>query len=217
MNEKLKKIADMLFDLGAIKFGAFKLKLHEKNPDAPLSPIYLNLRTPDNTKPGPLTPKVVQLIAECFIDKLLPTPNKYYDHVAGVPNAGDPFAAAFSQIFEIPLLRLKKTQDADHREITDLAEKVSPQGRDIVLLVDNLITKADSKLEAIRVLRKAGFGVGDVLVVVDREQGGSVELAANGYDLYSIFALTELLNYYVKTGHITADKRDEAVAYLEAN
>ena len=40
----LQQVADTLFDLGVIKFGAFRLKLHEKNPDAPLSPIYVNLR-----------------------------------------------------------------------------------------------------------------------------------------------------------------------------
>ena len=55
-------LADELFDLGAIQFGNFKLKLHEKNPNAPLSPIYLNLRTPDNPKPGNLTLKIVAQI-----------------------------------------------------------------------------------------------------------------------------------------------------------
>src|SRR3989344_4810594 len=45
----------------------FKLKLHEKNPLAPLSPFYLNLRTPDNPKPGPLTPEVVDLGAYCML------------------------------------------------------------------------------------------------------------------------------------------------------
>ena len=39
----------------------FRLKLHEKTPLAPLSPIYLNLRTPDNPKPGPLTLEIVEL------------------------------------------------------------------------------------------------------------------------------------------------------------
>ncbi len=30
----------------------FKLKLHETNPDEPRSPIFLNIRTPNNPKPG---------------------------------------------------------------------------------------------------------------------------------------------------------------------
>ena len=32
------------FRAGAIQFGAFRLKLHEDRPDAPLSPLYINLR-----------------------------------------------------------------------------------------------------------------------------------------------------------------------------
>ena len=61
------KLAQLLFKVGAIKFGAFKLKLHEKDPDAPLSPIYLNLRTdrhPEN--PGPLTDEMMNLIGSLF-------------------------------------------------------------------------------------------------------------------------------------------------------
>ena len=34
-----KQVANRIYDREAVKFGAFKLKLHEKNPDAPLSPI----------------------------------------------------------------------------------------------------------------------------------------------------------------------------------
>ncbi len=33
-------VADIILERGAFKFGAFKLKLHEKNPNAPLSPFY---------------------------------------------------------------------------------------------------------------------------------------------------------------------------------
>jgi hypothetical protein len=39
-----EQLAVELLNIGAIKFGNFRLKLHEKNPDAPLSPIYIDLR-----------------------------------------------------------------------------------------------------------------------------------------------------------------------------
>jgi len=49
----------------------FLLKLHEKDPDAPLSPVYFNLRTPGNPKPGLLVPAIVEiagraLYAHCY-------------------------------------------------------------------------------------------------------------------------------------------------------
>src|SRR5260370_16747363 len=44
MTEHQRAFADALLACGAAKFGAFRLKLHEAQPDAPLSPIYLDLR-----------------------------------------------------------------------------------------------------------------------------------------------------------------------------
>jgi len=44
-----------------------KLKLHEKNPDAPLSPFYINLRDRNNPKPGPLDQDDYDLIAHCLL------------------------------------------------------------------------------------------------------------------------------------------------------
>ena len=51
-------LARALFACGAVKFGAFKLKLHQTNPDAPLSPIYFNMRVVRSF------PKVLGLVAE---------------------------------------------------------------------------------------------------------------------------------------------------------
>ncbi len=48
MNKAQERLAERLFNEDVIKFGGFKLKLHEKNPEAPLSPIFFNLRTEDN-------------------------------------------------------------------------------------------------------------------------------------------------------------------------
>jgi len=59
---KKEKLALDLFGLGKIKFGAFKLKLHEKNPDAPLSPIYIDLRN--------LPDEIYQTIAELMAEIL---------------------------------------------------------------------------------------------------------------------------------------------------
>ncbi len=44
MTATQRAFADALLECGAVKFGAFRLKLHEREPDAPLSPIYVDLR-----------------------------------------------------------------------------------------------------------------------------------------------------------------------------
>ena len=59
LNKVQRDFALRLHEIGAVKIdtrldGGFKLKLHEKNPDAPLSPFYLNIRMQGH-KDGPLT------------------------------------------------------------------------------------------------------------------------------------------------------------------
>jgi uridine monophosphate synthetase len=173
----------------------FKLKLHEQNPGAPLSPIFLNLRTQDNPKLGPLTPEIVDLSARCMRE-VQRRAFVEFDAVAPVPRAGDPFGSALARLSGKPCLQMNKVdRDGDgHRRVTSLVNI------DIVgtaILVDDLITKADSKKEAIDVLRKAGLLVRDVFVLVDRQQGGREELTEIGCALHSVFTIGDLLDIYV--------------------
>lgn len=216
MNPFKEQVALNLFHLGAVKFGAFRLKLHEKNPDAPLSPIYLNLRTPQNPKPGPLTPEPVRLIA--FLMDTMVNELKF-ELVCGVPNAGDPFAEVLYEMQRMRLnglLQLGKSEEAGRRFVSDIHIGSFAPGN-TVLVVDDLITHADSKFEAIEVLEANKLIVKDVAVLVDREQGGSKELADKGYRLHSAFTLRWLVNFYAAQRLIEMSKRDEVLDYLQAN
>lgn len=219
-----KKLALTLFDLGAFqdktksKNGAgFKLKLHEKNPRAPLSPIYLNLRTPDNPKPGPLTPEAVNEIGK-ILYQIAQKHRLKYDRVVGVPRAGDPLTEAFYKMSgkKGSLLRLSKIEEATGRQVSQIIEGGYEVG-DGVLLIDDLITKADSKLEAIKILEEEGLQVIGILLLVDREQGGSEQLRKMGYDVYTVFTLSELLKFYLQAGKISQELFNEIKEYLASN
>lgn len=195
----------------------FKLKLHETNPDAPLSPFYLNLRTPDNPKQGPLTPTIVDLAARCMLtlsmdNKKLDTELRP-DAVAGVPRAGDPFALDVARLSGRPFLQMNKVTIDGQRRVTSIVNADTPQGSS-VLLVDDLITSADSKREAIEVLRDAGLKASHVIVLVDREQGGREELAKLGCTLHSVYTITDLLDLYVEEGKMTPQLRNSIRTYL---
>jgi len=86
-----------------------------------------------------------------------------------------------------------------------------------VLVLDDLVTEADTKLEAIAALEEAGLRVSALIVLLDREQGGSEELARRGYALHSIFTLSGLLYFYLQEGVLGLSKYDEVKAYLEAS
>lgn len=218
---ELKKIALALYDLGCVldrkqspDGKGFRLKLHERNPEAPLSPIYLNLRTPDNQKPGPLTPDVVDQIGHALWELVL---NKRIgDHahrVAGVPRAGDPLADAVSLRSGLPVLRLSKVEDAGTRKVTAVVEGDVIEGQE-VLIVDDLITQADSKLETIEVLRAHDLYPRAVYVIVDREQGGIQTLERRDIPCFALFTLTELLDCYVGSGRMSVEERADVVTYL---
>ena len=86
-----------------------------------------------------------------------------------------------------------------------------------MLLVDDLITKADSKIEAANVLEKNDLVVRDIAVLIDRQQGGKEALIQSGYRLHSVFNIMEMLHIYLDIGKITQERYNETVEYLRNN
>lgn len=219
MNAEQQALGLALYDIGCVldrkrspEGQGFRLKLHEKNPEAPLSPFYLNLRTPNNPKPGPLTPELVRESTQ-HLWALATEQHVHNVHcVAGVPRAGDPLARALSERVGIPFLTLRKEESGARRAVVGIDGIVTAGHK--ALLLDDLVTKADSKLEAIKILEGAGLSVRAVLVLVDREQGGAAELNARGYALHALFTITALLDLYVAEGRMTNAERTDIVTYL---
>jgi uridine monophosphate synthetase len=215
-------IAEFLFDSKAIKIDTqkgYKLKLHETNPDAPLSPIYLNLRTPENSKPGPLDEKSVGVVA-VLLWRYAQKHGLTFSAIAGLPNAGTPFAEAFKVVagwdhVNLPNIKLGKTEVDGIRKIEGVLDRDGAKPGDTVLVIDDLITRGDSKREGIEALRKDGFVVNDVLVLVDREQGGENDLRQLGVDLYSLTTLESILANLYQLGKITEEQLDKIRKYLD--
>lgn len=205
LNEMKRNVALGLLEAGAVKFGNFRLKLHEKQPDAPLSPIYVDLR---------ILRSIPQMMRHCVSVYKDMTAGLQCDYYADVPTAGTPFVAALAYETGTPMIspRLDDKTHGVKRKI----DGVFRQGQ-VALLIDDLITKADSKLEAIRILEENGLLVRDVVVLVDREQGGGEELASRGYACHSAFRLGDLLKFYRECGSITEADFGRTMQYLGLN
>lgn len=182
----------------------FALKGHEKKIDDPLSPYYINQR---NLQP-PVYEQIGVVLAE------IPTDAKP-DFCTGIPEAGTEIAKAYSKASGVPYVEgiFAKEQTETTRKIvgrTEAGEKKK------LRIIDDLVTGADTKLEAIKAAEALGYEVVDIMVVIDREQHGAEQLSQKGIKLYASFKITQLFDYYLRTERISKEKYDESKAYLSA-
>lgn len=210
-------LADSLMSVGAVQFGSFRLKLHETQPDAPPSPFFFNLRTPENPKPGPINSYVCKAIGFGFREVL----SGEFDGVCGIPNAGEPLAKGMWHLdddVDSKVITLVKEMKGDgSRRITGIASMNGFKPGARILLVDDVVTAADTKLEAIAVLREAGMVIEDLIVVVDREQGGADRVRQEGVRVHALYGVRELIDYYHRAGRIDAMTHDRALSYLSTS
>jgi uridine monophosphate synthetase len=171
----LAELSRALLDLGAVQFGTFTLKSGAE------SPVYLDLRLLVSD------PATLRLVARAYAAVLA---DLEFDRIAALPYAGLPIGTAVSLETSRPLVYPRK-------EVKEYGLRRSIEGRfapgETVVVLDDLISDGGSKLEALAPLRDAGLVVRDVVVLVDRQGGGSAALEAAGLSLHSVATLTEIV------------------------
>ena len=181
------------YKLEIIKFGKFTLKSGIE------SPFYVDLR------PLASDPKILKKLAEHLLE-ILPKDNKL-DLICGVPYAALPMATVMSLLSEIPLIMKRK--EAKGYGTKKLIEGIYKQGQSC-LLVEDVITSGKSLLETIAEVEKEGLKVSDIVVVLDRQQGGKELLEQKGYRVHTLFTIAEVVKILHEAGEID----DEQVAKI---
>lgn len=181
----------------------------------PLLPIYIDLHTGNDSKPGPLLGSTVDR-ATRYMQFMRHEHKLEVSAVAGIPEAGEPFARRWNQLSnDLRLIRLGNEMRAGEREMVVLdpsTELVDTQA----LLVDDLLAKNTiSKFQALRALHEHRIHAAAVMVFLDLEQGGAQDLRRCGCDVYSIFTLRELLDLYVDSEDITEAYRHKVLAHYQ--
>ena len=174
-SEKLDLLKEIL-ENGCLKLGRFKLK------SGKISPFYLDLRRIISN------PDLLAKIADVYL-KILEKLD--FDRIAAIPLAALPIATAISLKKSIPFI-YPRLVPKDHGT-GNVIEGIFKRGERVVL-IDDVITTARSKLEAIKVLNDAGLLVSDLIVLVERDSMGREELEKQGIRLHSYAGLLELLD-----------------------
>lgn len=195
----MNTLYEEIFSAGCIKFGEFKLK------SGIMSPVYCDFRGLVSN------PALLREIGQALGER---AKQIGCDRLAGIPYAGLPLGVAASLASGIPMIYPRK--EAKDYGTKKLIEGAYNEG-DRVLVIDDIITDGASKIEAIAPLKEAGLVVTDVLIILDREQGGDKILAKAGYTLHSLGKLSEVLDALVAAGKVEAEMRARVAEFIAAN
>lgn len=188
-----------LYDCGCVQFGEFKLK------SGLISPIYIDLRLLVSH------PIILRQVAQAMAG-LVQERELVFDRLAAIPYAALPIGVALGLELGRPLVYPRK-------EVKDYGTGRAIEGvfrpGETALLVDDLITRGHAKIEALAPLLEAGLVVRDVVVLIDREQGGEAELASMGYRLHSVLRLGALLDALASAGRLPVSQVQEIMQWIK--
>lgn len=199
IQDTVKEVALSLYEIGAIKFGGFRLK------SGVLSPYYIDLRLIVSY------PKLLQQIADLMWEKIKDLP---FDLVCGVPYTALPIATAISLHHDIPMLmRRKEAKDYGTKKII---EGVFQPGQNC-LVIEDLVTSGASIFETIQPLEQEGLKVTDTLVFLDREQGGGKIIEKKGYRFHSVIKIRELLKILQQEQKVSETLIQDVEKFIKEN
>lgn len=187
-----------LHKIGVIKFGAFTLK------SGLLSPYYIDLREMISY------PKLLEGISKRLSEKVQELD---FDVVTGIPYTALPLAVLVASQLGKPLIFMRKEEKA-YGTRKMLIGRPNPGAGCVV--IDDLITTGESKIEIAEALEKEGVVVKDFVVVIDRSSGGRDDLKKNGYDLHSLMTIEEIGSVLLKHNLITEEKKREVDEFTHA-
>ncbi len=192
-------LVTQLYELGSVQFGDFTMASGLQ------SPIYIDLRRLI------ARPALLNLVAQSYIEIL---DGLNFDHLAAVPYGALAIGTAVSLAMDRPLIFPRK--EAKSHGTGRIIEGLYSAG-DKAVIIEDLVTKGGSALKAIDALEAVDLIVSDVVVLIDREQGGRQAINSRGYRLHAALAPSEMLNLLQELGHISADEATAVRQYLAAS
>lgn len=194
-----KDLVLSLYKIGAIKFGQFTLK------SGKVSPYYIDLRSLCSY------PKLLKQIAKRY-GKILSKIK--HDLIAGVPYSAIPIATAIA-------LNNNKRMIFTRKELKDHGIKRLIEGvfkpKEKAVIIDDVISNGASKLEVIEPLKREGLIVKDIIVLLDRGQGGPSLMKKKGYVCHYLIDIFDIISVLKRHKKITKTQVEESKSFLAQN
>jgi uridine monophosphate synthetase len=173
----LESLVITLYDIGAIQFGKFKLR------DGKKTTVYIDLRLIISY---PLVLRQIATFYHTFLDRL----GLEFDLLTTPPMAGLPIATALCLEMNRPLIYPRKiAKNYGSGKGIEGAWSIGQRA----VVIDDVVSSGHSIVQAIAALKAKGLQVNDAVVFIDRELGGVNMLEREGYRLFYIIPLSDVL------------------------
>jgi orotate phosphoribosyltransferase len=200
MNQELKKeLAVDIHGIGALKFGEFTYKSGLKGP------MYLDLRLLISY------PEIMKKVAKLYAKMLS---DIQYDRLAGVAYGAMPIAGAISLEINEPWIFMRKEGLSKTYGLKKSLEGEYKEGETVVMIED-VVNKATSLLEAIPAIESNGLIIKDAVVLLDFGKGGQESLAEKSYKLHAFMKVKELVEIMHELDKIDSEKYDQCIKFLD--
>ncbi|KAH0952532.1 hypothetical protein HN011_002088 [Eciton burchellii] len=202
MKELLKEWAVQLYDIEALKFGDYEIKIGFRTP------IYFDLRVIISY------PQLMSSLSKALWALRDSKDSTVVNRICGVPYTALPLATLISVNNDIPML-MKRKETKSYGTKKMIEGLIEPNCNCVI--IEDVITSGSSVLETVDVLRKEGLIITDAFVVIDREQGGRENLERHGIKVKSLYTITQIMQYLLDAGKITLQIVKDVDNYLATN
>lgn len=197
----MKHISLSLIRNSALKIGDYILHSGKK------SPYYVDLRQSISDPIGmdwignSLARIVINEIGKAKVDKIM-----------GVPTAGVPFATIVSQKLSIPMLYYRK-----ERKEHGVRKKIegNMERNDRIVMIDDLITTGQSVIDAAEAARDQGGIVSELVVLLDREQGGQDYIRKRSIEPHALFEISEAFGWLKEVKLLDSNDYEVIMNYIK--
>lgn len=200
--DSTSKVADALYRSGCLKFGDFRIK------SGVSSPYYVDLAC---LLSSPRDFCILVDVAADEITKL--TASQRIDKLASIELKGALLLPSIACRVKLPSVVVRK-EEKRYGAAGRIAGADVVRGENI-LFFDDVVSEGLSKLEGIKPLQELGARVENIMVVVDREQGGKENLEKLGYNVRALARISELVNSLLRSKQISKEHAELVLNYIK--
>lgn len=196
------EVGSALHNSGCLKFGSFRIK------SGAYSPYYVDLAC---LLSSPKDFCTVTNIAADEIGRIAHSAR--IDKLASIELKGALLLASIGCRAGLPCTVVRK-EEKTYGATGRIAGADVARGEHI-LFFDDVVSEGLSKLEGIKPLEQLGAKVEDIMVVVDREQGGREDLENAGYRVHALASISELVNSLFQRKHVSKEQAEAVLNYIK--